>query len=190
MHIPRMIFPLFLLLAIADANANSQNFELAFGQTEGIDLKYGYEFPYVGIAITPGLGLLIASKIRADDVVPTSWNPSLSIFKTIPVTEHIGLVPNVSMIYWYGRGGMLGGSTCMSCSEIQTREDQLYLKEGLGVQYQIKSWFIEFNPGIIFHQDYTFVIKGDGSSIPKNNGNSGFDGISFSGSIGFKLDNN
>jgi len=189
MHIPRKIFFLLFPLALTNANANSQNFELAFGQTEGIDLKYGYECPYIGVAITPGLGLFIASKIRADEVVPTTWNPSVSIFKTIQLTEHIELVPNLAAIYWFGRGGMLGGSTCMNCGEIQTRDDQIYVKAGLGFQDLIRPWFIQFNPGIVFHRNYTHVIKNDGSYVYRKNNTSNFDGIYLSGSVGFKLGN-
>ena len=183
--------PILILAAgIEIASANSQRIDIVLGQTESVDLRYGYEWPYLGVGIAPGLGQFLISKVRSDEVVPTSWNPSISIFKSLPLTEHFNLVPNLSATYWYGTGGMIGQATCGNCEEIQTREDKLYFKGGLGVQYQIKSWFIEYNPGIVFHRDYTSVIKGDGSFIRKNNGNSNFDGMYFSGSIGFKFGNN
>jgi len=190
MDIPRMIFSLLLPLAIIDANANSQKLELVVGQTEVVDLRYGYEWPYLGVAITPGLGLFIASKVRAEEGLPTSWNPSISLYKTMQLNERINIVPNLAFTYWYGSEGMVGQITCPNCGEIQTRGDVLYFKGGTGFQYKFGHLFIEVNPGLTSHLNYTYVLKGNASSVRRNNENWIFDGVYLSGSIGFQLGEN
>lgn len=174
-----------LLLALTTAvQAGWRSFEVVVGQAEWIEPRYGYEGAWFGGTGAPGVVSFVASKFRDDEVLPTTWVPSVSVFKTVQLGERVSLVPRLSAVYVYGYGGMLGGPTCVDCGVVQTREDRVYLIESLGLRYRVGHWFAELSPGFALRSEHTYFVKGSSSALRKKDGTWSFDGLKVSGSIG------
>jgi hypothetical protein len=181
----RKVWLVFFLAWMAVARAE-QTVEMVAGPTDWIELRYGYEGAWFGGSVAPGIVSFVASKFRDDEVLPTTWVPALSVFKTVTVGERVSLVPRLSVVYVYGYGGMLAGS-CMTCGIVQTRDDRAYLKAAVGFRYRVGHWFVQLDPGLAMRSEYTYFVKGYTSSLRKKEGDWSFDGLHASGSLGFQF---
>ena len=183
------IYMIAVLLSLASqsARASAQEFELVAGVPESIDLRYGFEWKYFGIAVNPGLGLLVKSSLENNDQIPITWNPSLSLFKNIGLTNSLYLTPNISGTYVLGYNGMVGAAECSGCSEFKTRFDRQYIKASLGFRYFFNAIFVEVNPGLASYYEREYVTEGSLPSSANRNGQWSFGGLYVSAGVGYRL---
>jgi hypothetical protein len=180
------IISIFLFLGVTLAKANSQKIGLIVGIPEGVDLKYEYEWPYLGIGVTPGILMAIALNDKKDHNTLTSWNPSLSIFKTIDITNHLRIAPKITGIYWYGIERSVTGTITENSNATSIRVDKLYAKTGAGFIYFNQGFIMEFNPGLTYYRKQTNIESGNGS-LPRGNSGWFYEGIYASLSMGFQF---
>jgi hypothetical protein len=146
----RGVFWMLLIVCLSNADVG-QRVGIVLGLPETVDLRYGIEFSNVGLDVTPGLGMFVASKLRDHEVIPISWNPTLRTAYILEIKRWFSIKPNLTFMYFYGWGGMIA-QTCTGCSTLRTRFDALYFKESLAAEFKLGSWAIEINPGFTQHK--------------------------------------
>jgi hypothetical protein len=175
---------LIFICSIQSLFAYEQKLELVVGIPEAGDIRYGIEWKYGGVALTPGLGFLTVTAISDDEIIPIIWNPSISYYKTWMLNSYFGLTPNITGMYMYGYGGMLGGN---GFEVTKTRFDAIYLMERIGIRVSGKKMFFEINPGYGAHYEYE-VIRTGGKGLDLEKAKKWVsNGLEISASIGIKI---
>jgi hypothetical protein len=156
-----MKITLACLLAVSALHAGiSQRIGIVLGLPETVDARYGIEFSNVEFDITPGLGMIAVSRMRDDEAIPFSWNPTIRGGYNFGLKKWLSIKPNLSFMYFYGWGGRTAQS-CAGCGTERIRSDGLYFKESLAAEFKFGTWAVEINPGFTQHKIIERAESGD-----------------------------
>jgi hypothetical protein len=146
----------FLFAGSASVSAAGHKLELTGGYLDIVDIRYGYESRYIGLAVSPGLGVLALNESNAGLGIPFRWNPSLSVYKSFRMNDWFALNPAVVASYqmgWTGANAMEGPDNA------SWRVDRIYLEERLGLEASYREVYLEFSPGILPYYEFLAVQK-------------------------------
>lgn len=180
-------FAVILLLSGVSIPAGDHLVGITLGRLEYVDLRYEYLWSHVGIGVTPGIAQLVATKINSDEVMSISWNPSVSLFAPVCLSENVYLAPGFTFLYAYGSARSYVETYSFDGGMMRTRSDSAYYELGVGVQYRMDRVQFEIKPGIAYKQGYTYIIQRSGRPINTEPREASKFTLPVSGTIGYRF---
>ncbi len=170
-----------LILGAESASASGHKLELAGGYLEIVDIRYGYEFRYIGVAVSPGLGALILKETHPSLGIPFQWSPTLALYKSFPLNDWFSVNPAVV-------AGYQVGMTNTELSEVllvsSSRNDKIYLEERLGLEASYRKAYLALGAGILPYYEFRAVNKNPGRFDRANRDRWRWDGVGLSIALG------